>query len=140
MSSDTDHAFHDIGEIARRFPATSETILIDAYLTDTPEASARVFRIYHPLPPHWHRHCDEHLVLYSGEVVFQISDAPPRRIRPGQIVTFKREVVHAITEVVVEPAVFLTLDTPRRAADDVVFVDPSDADKRAFVANLDDLA
>ena len=132
-------AFHDIADIAARFPDRAESILVDAYLTDSPEASARVFQIYHPLPAHFHRHCDEHLYLYSGAVRFQIENETPRLIEPGQMVTFKREVVHAITDIVTAPAVFLTLDTPRRAPDDVVFLDPDDAKGRAFVANLDDL-
>ncbi|WP_348761130.1 cupin domain-containing protein [uncultured Salinisphaera sp.] len=132
-------AFHDVADIAARFPDHAESILVDAYLTDSPEASARVFRIYHPLPAHYHRHCDEHLYLYSGAVRFQIGDAPARLIEPGQLVTFKREVIHAIVEIVAEPAVFLTLDTPRRAPNDVVFIEPEAARGRAFVANLDDL-
>jgi len=139
MIEPTDSAYHDIADIAARFPDSAETILVDAYLTDSPEASARVFRIYHPLPTHYHRHCDEHLYLFSGEVVFQIGDDAPRVLTPGQMVVFKREVVHAIVEIQQHPAVFLTLDTPRRAPDDVIFVDPEAARRRAFVANLDDL-
>lgn len=140
MADSSDFAFHDIADMAGRFPAHADTILVDAYLTDTPEASARVFRIYHPLPAHYHEHCDEHLYLFSGEVMFQIGDQAPRRLTPGQMVTFKRGVVHAIVEISAQPAVFLTLDTPRRAPGDVVFMDPAAARERAFVANLDDLA
>ena len=139
MTDNARFAFHDIAEIAARFPPASDTILIDAYLSDSPEASARVFRIYHRLPAHYHEHCDEHLYLYAGAVRFQIEDEAPRLITPGQMVTFKRGVVHAITEIVVGPAVFLTLDTPRRAPDDVVFIDKAAAKGRAFVSNLDDL-
>ncbi|ROO29790.1 cupin domain-containing protein [Salinisphaera japonica] len=139
MTDNARFSFHDVAEIAERFPQTSETILIDAYLTDSPEASARVFRIYHPLPAHYHEHCDEHLYMYSGAVRFQIDDETPRLIEPGQMVTFKRGVVHAITEIAAGPAVFLTLDTPRRAPDDVVFIDKAAAKGRDFVSNLDDL-
>lgn len=137
MVDNAQFAFHDVAEIAERFPATAETILVDAYLTDAPEASARVFRIYHPLPAHYHEQCDEHLYLYSGEVNFQIADQPPRTIIPGQMVIFKRRTVHAITEIRREPAVFVTLDTPRRAPDDVVFVDAAATD-RDFVCPLAD--
>ncbi|RJS94066.1 cupin domain-containing protein [Salinisphaera sp. Q1T1-3] len=140
MTDNDRFAFHDVADIATRFPDQSDTILVDTYLTDSPEASARVFRIYHPLPAHYHINCDEHLYLYSGEVVFRIGDAAPRTITPGQMVTFKRETVHAIEQITAHPAVFVTLDTPRRAPDDVVFVNPADARQRAFVTNLDEIA
>ena len=35
----------DIAEIAAGFPAAAKTLLLDRYLTDTPQASARVFRV-----------------------------------------------------------------------------------------------
>jgi len=51
----------NVAEIAATFPATAETMLVDQYLTDRPGASARIFRIYKPIPPHFHRECDEYL-------------------------------------------------------------------------------
>jgi len=42
----------DIAEIAAALPATAETLLVDAYLTNRPAASARVFRVYKGTPPH----------------------------------------------------------------------------------------
>ena len=35
-----------LNEIARAFPETAETLLLDTYLTDEEGASARVFRVY----------------------------------------------------------------------------------------------
>jgi mannose-6-phosphate isomerase-like protein (cupin superfamily) len=60
--------------IARSFPATAETRLIDTYLTNEPAASARVWRVYHELPPHYHAVCDEYLYVLSGR---GISSASP---------------------------------------------------------------
>lgn len=140
MPDAADSAFHDIADMATRFPDQAEAILVDAYLSDSPQASARVFRIYHPLPAHYHEHCDEHLYLFSGSVEFQIADEAPRLLTPGQMVTCKRETVHAITVIRRHPAVFLTLDTPRRAPDDVVFIEPDAAGRRPFVATLGDRA
>ena len=42
------HAVFDINAIASNFPASASTMLIDTRLTDEPEASSRVFRIYSP--------------------------------------------------------------------------------------------
>ena len=138
MTDNSRYALHDIPLLCEHFPKSAETRLVDAYLSDAPEASARLFRIYHPLPAHYHNHCDEHLYLYSGEVLFQIEDQSPQHLTPGQMVTFKRETVHAITRVRAEPAIFLTVDAPRRAPDDVVFIDPQAAQERAFVSHVSD--
>ncbi len=56
----------DINEIARSFPATADSMLLDRYLTDEPEASARVFRVYQGTPAHYHAACDEYLYVVSG--------------------------------------------------------------------------
>lgn len=70
-------------------------------------------------------------------MTFQIADEPPWVIIPGQMITFKRDTVHAIPEIRRGAAVFLTLDTPRRTLDDVVFVEASALD-RDFVSCLVD--
>lgn len=51
----------NIGDIAESLPASATTLLIDRYLTDRPSASARVFRVYKPTPPHYHVNSDEYL-------------------------------------------------------------------------------
>ncbi len=48
-------AASDIAKICTRpFQAARRTLLIDQYLTNTPAASARIFRVYKPTPPHYH--------------------------------------------------------------------------------------
>jgi mannose-6-phosphate isomerase-like protein (cupin superfamily) len=70
QAEDRDFARFDVGEIMRSFPQTSDTLLIDTYLTDQPAASARVFRFYRPTPPHYHVHSDEYLYALSGKGTF----------------------------------------------------------------------
>ena len=65
-----DCAVFDITSIANNFPAASETMLIDTRLTDEPEASSRMFRVYRPLPPHYHAACDEYLLVVRGRAMF----------------------------------------------------------------------
>jgi hypothetical protein len=48
------HAAFDLDAIVKTFPETAETLLIDTRPTDEDEASARVFRVYHPTPAHYH--------------------------------------------------------------------------------------
>jgi quercetin dioxygenase-like cupin family protein len=132
--------FFDIKEIVTRFPDEADSTIVDTYLTNEPSASARIFRVYHPIPPHYHETCDEYLYLLAGKVNFAIADEAPRLLSAGQLVTFPRNTVHGITEIVESPAVFLTVDTPRRIPTDVVYVNPDDAHIRPFVSHLEDLA
>lgn len=130
--------FFDLAEIKSRFPKTAESMIVDAYLSDHESASARLFRLYHPLPPHYHQTCDEHLLLLDGEVDFTIADEPAKRLRAGQMVTFLRETVHAIMPLPGAPAIFLTVDTPRRIPQDVHFTAPLPNPARLFVTHLAD--
>ncbi len=131
------HNFFDLDEIKARFPDAADSVIVDAYLSDSESASSRVFRLYRPLPRHFHMNCDEHLLLLDGEADFSLADEPPRRLRAGQMVMFLRHVVHAIRPVEgAAPAIFLTVDTPRRAPADVHFVDPADEAGARFVTHL----
>ena len=56
----------DISAIAASLPETATTLLVDKYLTDREQASARVFRVYRPTPPHYHATCDKYLYVFSG--------------------------------------------------------------------------
>jgi mannose-6-phosphate isomerase-like protein (cupin superfamily) len=132
------YGFIDLNEIKSRFPDIAHSVIVDAYLSDSESASARVFRLYRPLPRHFHMNCDEHLLLLDGEADFSVAEEPPRRLHAGQMVMFLRNVVHAIQPVEgAAPAIFLTVDTPRRAPDDVYFVDPADAEGLRFVTHLE---
>lgn len=136
MSATT--ARFDIAEIAAAFPDTAETLLLDRYLTDTPHASARVFRVYRPTPPHYHATCDEYLYVLSGRGTFWMGDASTEaEFGPGQLLYFTKGTVHALPQMLEEPLVFLSVDTPRRDPKDVIFVDPADGTAETFVRPLE---
>jgi mannose-6-phosphate isomerase-like protein (cupin superfamily) len=121
-------------EIARAFPETADTLLLDTYLTDEETASARVFRVYRATPPHYHVGSDEHLYVLSGRGTFWMED--PRHqseFGPGDLLVFKRRTVHAQPEILEGPVVFLAIDTPRRDPKDIVFVNPADGTPDSFI-------
>jgi mannose-6-phosphate isomerase-like protein (cupin superfamily) len=125
----------DIGTIAAAFPATSDTLLVDEYLTNRPEASARVFRVYRPTPPHYHATCDEYLYVFSGRGTFWMVDPKTEaEFKPGQLLHFTRNTVHAMPKLFEHPVVFLSVDTPRRDPLDIIFVKPEDGTPQSFMA------
>ena len=122
-------------EVAKSLPESAETMLADAYLTDRPEASCRVFRAYRGVKPHFHRQCDEYLYVLSGRGTFWMESAENEaEFAPGHLLFFERNVVHALPQLLEEPVVFLSLDSPRRSPDDIVFIDPDDGVAGDFMA------
>jgi len=84
-------------EVARTFPETAETLLMDTYLTNEETASARVFRVYRETPPHFHKGSDEYLYVLSGKGTFWMGDASNGgEFVPGDLLFFKRGTVHAL--------------------------------------------
>ena len=125
----------DVGAIAASLPESAATLLADHYLTDRESGSARVFRVYRPVPAHYHRGCDEYLYVLSGRGTFWMGDASKAAaFGPGQLLVFDRGTVHAMPELHEEPVTFLSIDTPRREPTDVVFVDPDAASPESFMA------
>ncbi|MFE1597648.1 cupin domain-containing protein [Methylobacterium sp. ID0610] len=125
----------DLTAIAAALPATAETLLVDTYLTDREAASARVFRVYKATPPHYHATCDEYLYVLSGRGTFWMGDASTvARFGPGELLFFERGTVHALPELIEEPVVFLSVDTPRREPTDIIFVNPGDGTPATFMA------
>jgi len=124
----------DIADIAATLPEGAATLLVDRYLTDRPSASARVFRVYRPTPPHYHAQCDEFLYVFSGRGTFWIGEASSEaEFAPGQLLHFTRNTVHALPTIIEEPLVFLSIDTPRRDPTDVIFVNPADGTPESFI-------
>jgi mannose-6-phosphate isomerase-like protein (cupin superfamily) len=133
MESDNARSVFDVGEEAARLPDTADTMLVDTYFVDKESQSARVFRVYRPLPLHYHDDCDENLYIVSGRATFHL-DGEEHEARPGMFLCFQRRVVHGFPEIVEHPLVLLSIDVPRRRPDDVVFVDPGEGDARSFMA------
>lgn len=125
----------DVHAIAASLPDTAATLLVDVYLTDREAASARVFRVYRPTPPHYHATSDEYLYVLSGRGAFWMGEAgSAAAFGPGELLFFERGVVHAMPELVEHPVVFLSIDTPRRDPTDIIFVDPQDGSPATFMA------
>ena len=129
-------ATFDIHALAGKLPELSETMLVDVRLTDEPAASCRLFRVYKPVPLHYHVSCDEYLMVISGRGKFVVGDGAEQELGPGQLLFFRRGTVHSITEIVEDPLVVLAVDTPRRSPDDVVFVDSTSGTAGTFIRTL----
>jgi mannose-6-phosphate isomerase-like protein (cupin superfamily) len=126
----------DIAGLAKKFPPTADTMLLDIRLTDEPAASSRLFRIYRPAPAHYHKTCDEYLQVVSGRGKFVVDGQAPVELGPGQLLFFRRNTVHAIPEIVEGPLVVLSVDTPRRDPADVTFVDPAYGTAKDFIRTI----
>jgi mannose-6-phosphate isomerase-like protein (cupin superfamily) len=125
----------DVAKVAAAFPPTATTLLLDHYFTNNEAASARVFRVYKPTPPHYHVGCDEYLYVFSGRGTFWMQDAATiAAFKPGDLLYFKRGTIHALPDILEDPVVFLSFDIPRREPKDVVFVNPADGTPETFIA------
>ncbi|VFU07163.1 Cupin [Methylocella tundrae] len=129
-----DFASFDLHDIARSFPDAAETMLLDTYLTYEPAASSRVFRVYRGTPPHYHATCDEYLFVLSGRGTYWMGSAANGGVfAPGQLLFFKRGIIHAMPELIEGPVVFFSVDTPRRDPKDIIFVNPEDGTPESFI-------
>ena len=135
-STEAGTGIFDVAALAAALPDSAKTLLVDTYLTDREAASARVFRVYRPTPAHYHATCDEYLYCLSGRGTVWLGDpSAVTTFGPGQLLFFEKGTVHAMPEI--EPGVpvlFLSIDTPRRAPTDIVFVNPEDGSPATFMA------
>ena len=129
----TESAVFDLNRIARAFPENASTMLIDTRLTDEVEASSRVFRIYTRVPAHYHTGCDEYLLVLSGRALFLLEGREPFELGPGELVFFKKGTIHGTAELLEEPFVVFSVDTPRRDPRDIVFVNSEDGTPEKFI-------
>jgi mannose-6-phosphate isomerase-like protein (cupin superfamily) len=111
-------------------------MLLDTRLTNEPAASARLFRVYRPVPAHYHKTCDEYLQVITGRARFVVGGNAPVELGPGQLLFFRRNVIHSIPEIVEGPLVFFAIDTPRRDPADVTFVDPKEGTPGTFIRTI----
>ena len=96
----------DIGAIAGAFPESAATLLVDEYL-----------------------------YVFSGRGTFWMKDSSAEaEFRPGQLLFFERNTIHAMPKLFDHPVVFLSIDTPRRDPMDIIFVDPNEGTPQAFMA------
>jgi mannose-6-phosphate isomerase-like protein (cupin superfamily) len=132
MTARITHGAFDLDAIMKRFPASADTMLVGTRLTDEPEASCRVFRIYRNVPAHYHSTCDEYLLVLAGRGTIFIGESEPFEGSPRRLVFFKKKMVHGLT-IIEEPFVFLSVDTPRRDPKDITFVNPADGTADTFI-------
>lgn len=135
-SDPRDSSVFDLAALAAKFPPTADTMLLDMRLTDELAASSRLFRIYRPVPAHFHRTCDEYLQVILGRGKFVVDGHAPVELGPGQLLFFRRNTVHAIPEVIEGPLVVFSVDTPRRDPADVTFVDSSHGTAKDFIRTI----
>jgi len=126
----------DLKALAGKFPESAETMLVDVRLTDEAAASSRMFRIYHEVPPHFHATCDEYLLIVSGRGRFIVDGNEPVELGPGELLFFRRNVVHSIPAILEAPLVIFSVDTPRRDPRDVIFVNPADGTVDNFIRTV----
>lgn len=126
----------DLKALAAKFPPTADTMLLDVRLTDEPAASSRLFRVYRPVPAHYHKTCDEYLQVVMGRARFVVEGNDPVELGPGQVLFFRRNTVHGIPEILDGPLVFFSVDTPRRDPSDVTFVDPAQGTAQEFIRTI----
>src|SRR3984957_6486482 len=125
---------YDIAKIAATMPEPGATVIVDHYMTNRESGSARVFRVYKPGPPHYHATCDEYLYVFSGRGTFWMGDPSTKpEFRPGQLLFFQKGTIHARPDLLEEPIVFLSVDTPRRDPKDIIFVNPEDGTPESFI-------
>jgi len=132
----TTSATFDLLALASTFPSATDTMLLDMRLTDEPAASSRLFRVYKPVPAHFHQTCDEYLQVISGRGMFVVDGAEPVELGPGQLIFFRRNTIHSIPAIIEGPLVFLAVDTPRRDPADVTFVDPASGTASTFLRTI----
>ena len=129
----SDHKIFSISALAATLPEAAQTMLTDIRLTDEEAASCRVFRVYCSVPPHFHTSCDEYLYVLSGTAQIAIAGEALREIRPGELVFFKKNTIHALPRILQHPFTVLAIDTPRRPPEDIHFVDPADGTPETFL-------
>jgi mannose-6-phosphate isomerase-like protein (cupin superfamily) len=72
--------------------------------------------------------------VFSGRGTFWMGDpANKAEFGPGQLLHFERGTVHALPDIIEEPLVFVSIDSPRRDPKDVIFVDPADGTPDSFI-------
>ncbi|MFZ1012180.1 MAG: cupin domain-containing protein, partial [Terracidiphilus sp.] len=74
--------------------------------------------------------------VIAGRGKFVVEGSEPVELGPGQLLFFRRNTVHAIPEIVEEPLVVFSVDTPRRDPSDVTFVDPQYGTAKDFIRTI----
>jgi mannose-6-phosphate isomerase-like protein (cupin superfamily) len=136
MTENHDYQRFKPNEIARSFPETGDAA--NGYLPHRRSAaSARVFRVYRETPPHYHAGSDEYLYVLSGGTFWMGDASNGGEFAPGDLLFFKRGIVHALPKILEKPVIFLSFDAPRRDPKDIIFVNPQDGTPKSFIRGIE---
>lgn len=77
----------------------------------------------------------KYLHVLSGRATFEMGDhSDEAEFASGYQLFFERNAIHALPTLLKKPAIFLSLDSPRRRPEDITFVDSDDCNAGAFIA------
>jgi len=74
--------------IADALPSSAKTLLVDTYLTSREQASARVFRVYRPTPPHYHATATNISMCFRPRHLLDEGSGDQERVRTGDKLLF----------------------------------------------------
>ena len=118
----------DPDKFIQKLPEQSDRIVDHKTLFEGKHNGIRVFRIYNPVPAHYHEGSDTIVYLLEGEVSVAINQGTPQRVKKGALLHWSRGIVHAIPEIHSGTATFFAIDTPKRDPADTVFIDGKDVE------------
>jgi hypothetical protein len=56
---------------------------------------------------------------------------------PGDLLFFRRSIVHALPKILEKPVIFLSFDAPRRDPKGIIFVNPEDGAPESFIRGIE---
>ena len=112
----------DLQALAANFPPAADTMLLDMRLTDEPPPVRACSGFTAAFRRIFTRRATS-ICRCSAVAGYSSLTAALRQLGPGQLLFFRRNVVHSIPEVIEAPLVVFSVDTPRRDPADVHFID-----------------
>lgn len=126
IARDKVYGIFSTDEIAALLPETSERGIGDLNILTRPRIGVRFVRLYADSPMHYHSGSDTIVYVLRDQLSYQIADADPVDVGPGDILYWAAGIPHGNPEVN-GTADLLVFDTPPRDPSDLVWSDPRDA-------------
>jgi multiple sugar transport system substrate-binding protein len=128
LDKTSDYGIINIDSVAESLPEGGGSLVTDTRLIDREDVGIRVFRLNGEVPGHYHENSDTYIFVTSGKALYALADGEPVVVGAGDFIYFKRGTNHEVIEILEEPFVAITIDTPPRDPKDVVFQKDSDAE------------
>ncbi|MCG8323975.1 MAG: cupin domain-containing protein [Thiotrichales bacterium] len=103
-------------------PEESDQLYVERRLLDNGNIGVRVFRVYKPVPPHYHAYSSTYLSIQSGRALFAIEGGEPFKAGPGDMIFWEKGLVHELIRIIEHPFTALAIDTPTRRKDDTQMI------------------